>query len=556
MSGANFNITTQPAAPSNLSVIDIYNAAQMPLELAPDGVMRWKATLTTKYIFHPGVVLPRVWIPEFVSASDPETIEFTSSVQSQALLVNGSTIPHIWGRDVNVVIFRDITIRDTAPLTTKLFDLVGGTVLSSLFLDSTVFLDVKEIGNIVDVGVDFPQVIFVDFERGLVSRNNTGTNLLNSFSGERLSNTSGVTMQSPMLCFLGAQSTVGISSSAINLTASDSAICIDSAATGTYDILGNTYNGIGDFFALPISNTITAFANADIAITSFSASPVVGRTSCNFATPTDLVIGQTILIADEPAYDGVRVITRVAPDQLSVDINVLFSTAGPGTLKKTRVTSVSHGLVRDQTTTIAGTTSYNQTSQILQIVDNDNFDISVAFVADDATGTASATSQDEKTPGVVAVLNGKAKNSRTIGVGEMNGNATVTTIALADTYQAIDLSTVVENAISERFTLTDATAGIFTYNGEQTFIGTLTAVPTAIKSGTTEIYRHTVSINGAIPVFASEPYAPMEIANIGASATVIKPVSLEPGDTVQVMAAGDGTSDNLTYTDITIRISL
>lgn len=51
------------------------------------------------------------------------------------------------------------------------------------------------------------------------------------------------------------------------------------------------------------------------------------------------------------------------------------------------VTSANHGLTKFQRVTITGTTNYNGTETIYEIIDENNFKISETFVSDDATGT-------------------------------------------------------------------------------------------------------------------------------------------------------------------------
>jgi hypothetical protein len=554
MSGSNFNLTTQQPSTSDPLIINIYSAAQLPLQLAPDGVMRWKPSLGKKYIFHSGITLPRVWLPTSVDPATLEVIEFTANFQGSILFIAGDTTPHIWGRNVNSLILRDINIFDSTPQTTKLLDLVGVGAFSTIaFLASPIF-GFLEGGNLVNINYTLNNSSLVDLERGVTLRNDVA-NSLHILNSSRIANLSAITTESPSICFLGTQGTVAANTGNVSIGASDSLFCIDSAATGTYDITGNSFDGIGDFFMSPISNSITAFANVDVAVTSFSDSSVNPGvdTSVNFASPTDAVVGQSILLADEAAYDGTHVIIRVADDQLSFDINVAFSTSGVATLKRTQVTSISHKLTRDQTNTISGTTNYNGTTKVLQIVDNDNFVIPTAFVADDATGIVASNSNDEETPGITSVLNGEAKNSQTIGIGEMNANVNTTSIA-ASTYAAIDVTGTVENVITERFSLTTPSSGIFTYIGAKDIVATLFAVITATKIGSTVNYRFAVSINGAVPVFASASYAPMEVKTTKVAATILKPISLSNGDTVQIMAAGDGTSDDLTITDFVIEL--
>lgn len=557
MTGPNSNITSQQPATKNPSIIDIYDASQMPLALAPDGVMRFRPELATKYILHPGVILPRLEIQPFSNPASPEGIEFTTAIQGQFIPVAGNSTPHIWGRDINGLVFVDISLVDVSPQTTRLFDLVGGTSFSNLSLTRVLLFNFKEVGNVIDLSLVMNSVTLLDNERGMVSKDNT-LPFVSSFISGRIVDFLGVSTQSPALCYLGLQGTVSISINNIEIKAGDSAICIDSGASGSYDVIGNSFNGVGDFFMSDISESITAFADVSITIDSFSDSvdnPGT-RTDLNFSSPIDDEIrrGQTILISDEAAYDGLHVVTKVYDDQLSVEIDVVFSTSGAGVLERTLVTSADHGLVLDQTIVITVTTSYNGTFNISTLTSNDDFVIPAAFIADDATGTVTATGGDETTPGVTSALNGDAADSRAIGFGEMNGNAVATVIAAPDVYQAVDVSTVVSNSVSERFTLTDATDGIYRYDGEKPIIARIVGLVTGFKSGSTESYRFTASLNGAIPVFATAPYAPLEIKTTKSASTVLKAVTLVKNDTLQVMVAGDGTSDNLTISDFLIEI--
>jgi len=554
----NANNSTQPVSTGDPSIIHIYSTAQMPLTLAADGNMRWHPVAGKLYITHGVIIIPLIALPSGeVSNVSPAAVTIIASNQTNALLFNGSSVPHIWGRGVGTFTIRATQLVDISNTGfgggTVLFDLVGFSPGSTLILDNVAPIFFKSVGNLVNMLLDVNSSTCVSCLSGLVMRDTIPLGI--STIGFISLNPFAVTVTAPTLCFMGDFSTVSSSTGNFEQTSSGAAFCIDSAVTGIFNIIGNSYDGDGDFFAGPISNSISAFDNVDVVITGFSDSAVNPGvdTTVEFGAITDVIIGQEILIADEAAYNGLHTIVRVAGDQMSFDINVLFDTGDPATLKRTQVTSSDHFMVRDQTNTISGTTNYNGTQQILKLVDDDNFIIPVAFVADDATGTVSSTSKDSKDIGVDSALNGAAKNSRTIGFGELNGNSAITTVT-ASTYSAIDVTGMVENSVSERFTLINAVIGLFRYDGSKPITSEIQAVLTAVKVGSTEQYRFSVSVNGAIPVFASAVYAPMEVKTTEVDTTVLVPLSLVNGDTVQVMVAGDGTSDGLTITDAVIRV--
>ncbi len=64
------------------------------------------------------------------------------------------------------------------------------------------------------------------------------------------------------------------------------------------------------------------------------------------------------------------------------------------TATETRCTDATHGLSSDDVVQITGTTSYNGTF-VVTVIDANNFDIDVTFVADDATGTWNQTDQGD-----------------------------------------------------------------------------------------------------------------------------------------------------------------
>jgi len=435
---------------------------------------------------------------------------------------------------------------------------VGGAPISGLILSSSPLLNFKELGNVVDLALNMTNSIFANFERGLISRNNT-PNFLSNYTAGRIANISAITTQSAALCFMGSQSTIGASISNMEVDAADSIFCIDSASTGTVDIIGNSFDGVGDFFTQPISATITgAFGDDGLSILSFADSatdPGVDTTVTLNVLNVELVKGQTINItgATQGSLNGDHVVVIVADDLISFDINVVFATDSTASFNRTIVTAANHGLVKDQTTTIAGTTNYNGTFNITSIIDNNKFTIPIVFTAEAAGGTASATSKDQTDIGVIAVLNGQAENSRIIGLGQMNGNTDLTAVGV-NAYTVLDVTGMAENAVTERFTLTDTDLGEFTYDGDKDITAGIRATVSATKTGSTAEYRFAISVNGATPTFATAPFAPMEVKTTKVQVTIIDSAPMSQTDTIQIMVAGDGTGDDIAITDMTFEV--
>ena len=515
------NATNRKSLIHNPALVkDVFSADDLPnVVLAADGVMRRPLELGIQYLVHasfewPRILMPVTQPPEAVPNDVDYEVVITSikgATQNVLMLMDGDDTPHIWGREVGTIRFEDVLVVDSsnggAGRGTMLFDLVGQgpdeaplNPQGGMFLATTGLLSFKSLGRLVDMRVGLVDSAFAFVEQGLVTRSNTAkfpqilTGMLNlQFAA----------MKAPMLSFQGQQSVLSITTGAITVRPTDSTFAIDSAATGTYEFLGVSYGGVaesGNFFRPGTSKAITGFANADIAFASVSDSaedPGVDST-INFAGIQTFVRGQVVLIDGVGAtYDGTFTIVRVAEDQKSFDINVAFVATDTGNVKITRVTSVANGLVVGETQTISGTTSYNQTSEVLFRVDDDNFDIPIAFVADDATGTVVSTGKDETTIGVGVSSCGQQPSSRSIGGCHVT-NGTRTTALSTLVWTDLDLTgnLAVANSDIQRWSLTDTTTGELRYDGSAPFSGNILCTVTFLGFANQDSYSFRGLLNG------------------------------------------------------------
>lgn len=565
-----FNKTNRvPLVKQPLKIVDVFSAADLPTAItAPDGVSRIPLALNTRYYVHNTFVWPRCLFP--VATAPNVNFDNTDIIGASfdvTIQLDGDSTPHFWGREMAMVTFRDTHIVDVsnagAGRGTTLFDLVGGSGngFSFLVLSLVSIRSFKRLGDVVDLGLQIAATFWSNCEGGLVTRVNSIATVPHTyFLGNVYFIQTGNATIKPQLVFQGAVPSATFSNNNLNQSAGDAAVMVDSAFAGELDMLGSAYGGAasGDFFRPDVSQSLASMANADIAISAFADSPTNPGTdtSVSVAPGHGLTRGQVVRIGDAGApFDGLHTILRVAADETSFDINVTFTSTTTGNVKLTRVTTVGDtSIVNNEKITIAGTTSYNGTFATVFAAGSNSFDIPVAFVADDATGTVTSTGQTQKTVGVNASGNGAQADSLILGFGEMNANAVATVIAAAGTYQALDVSGLVDSSVSERFTLTNATNGIYTYNGNKPISAKIIVIVNAVKSGATQNYRFATSVNGAIPVFASAAFSPMEVQTTKVHASVNKFEPLTPGDTIQIMVAGDGHSDNLTITDFTIEI--
>lgn len=557
----NTNLTNRLAVTHDpVDVVEVYSAADLPaMVLAGDGFMRTPYALAKKYIAKKTFVWPRFLIPTDPSPG-PTFTEITSDHQGVTILIDGDETPHIWGRDIgNLRISNSILIdisNGGAGRGTVLFDLDGqGPDIAPvnpqgvLFLTTVGFGGFLEMGHTSDVAVSIDSSGWFFPERGLVIRGVEPSlgQLLATFTHVQ----AGPPMTTPMLTYQGFQSTMSANAGIVQLNAGDSDFHIDSASPGTYEFLGVTYQGsaIGSFFRPDISKAITAFTNVDIVFDSVvdsTVNPGVDST-IEFSGIQKFVRGQNVFLEGDAVatYDGPHTIVRVAADQSSFDINVAIGATDTGNVKITRVTAVGHGLVKGETQTRTGSTSYNQTDEVLFRVNNDNYDIPQPHVADDGTGTVTSTGKNNMSLGVDVRACGSQQDSKTIGGCHVNGGSNTTALD-ASTWTDLDLTgnLAVANSNIQRFTLTNSTTGELRYDEDKPFSGNILCTITLQGFSSQDDYEFRGFLNDSVHLDGINPATSTNI-NLRAITLLVPVNNLVKNDLIRVQVQNTSGSDNV-----------
>jgi hypothetical protein len=542
------NASDRPSLPyDRANVVNVFSAADFGVaSMAPDGNIRVQLVDGVLYRCSGVIQLPLLEMPK---ASAPGTFTVVAFEGPATFLVNGSTTSHIWGRDISALSFSRISFIDTsnggAGRGTVLMDIVGGNGASSLLsLAQVSFVRFKRLANTVDLAITMGASQDIESEQGFVARQNAGPVAAHFLSLSPISGlASAPDNRAAAFSFLGNTGSATVIGNEINLgKPANSFLFIDGATpVGSYSIVAHNWPGIaaGQFFRPDEIESITAQSDASISVLSFAdsaAAPGVD-TTVNFAGIVDLTRGQVIVIAGG-TYAGTHTIVRVADDQTSFDISVVFAGASAGTLALTEHTVADCRFVRDETVTISATTNYNGTHQIVRRTDT-SFVLPQVFAGNDATGTATSQGRDQTSPGVGGSANGALPDSAAVGEVSWNGNAATTTVA-DGSYSVLALTNVTLSN-EERFVLKDAATGEMTYVGKRPFKGTYTVDLQAFKPGASlATYRLAISINQAVPVFASAPYTTLDLRDTTEFVGRIDIVNLQPEDDIRVMIAGDG----------------
>lgn len=480
------------------------------------------------------------------------------------------TIQSLDGRTSKITSSTTGTFLDVVnALDVRLFDLdvtlsgAAATFWNILGVTGTVFIDavigrftgggVTTIGTMGAGNGGFNQAAFTGFRNGLTVQNIGGlafdsSFLVSDFMGtgpfiKVNSVTNPTTFSSIGMFGAAVQSAFDIEA---NFTAANVQLTIDNVP----------FDGATNYFTQGTSAAFTAPGIVDGSTGSFIVSFV---NNVSGAAEFETNVGHGYAVGDlvfhttftESSYLGSFTVTQIN-SVLRYEVGVSFvldetgNTIGP----RATITSTSHGLSNGTILKILDTINFNNGYVIENVMTNTfRIQLSFLFPGAETTGSWDTGSLDETDRRVVVSNSGKQKNSMNVAFGGMNANAGATTIAIASTYQAMDFNTVVLDPTSERWTLINATSGIFRYDGLNPVTGTLVASITVVKTGSTEVYRFTDSKNGAVPTFATKAYMPIEVKTTQVSGTLIRPISVVPGDTIQVMGAGDGTTNSVTLTD-------
>ena len=314
------------------------------------------------------------------------------------------------------------------------------------------------------------------------------------------------------------------------------------------------FKGTGSSFVIGTTSSITAIADVSSSgsITAVSGTPfgeVIFIDAAHGLSVHQFITTSTFSDAN---YNGTfEVLEVLHPDSFRVHTLFTATETGSWTSDLIEITSTAHGL-SDETGVQILNTSDNDGGGLTFNVAANTFEINGTFVST-STGDWNTNSLTQKDTRVFFNGNSGLINSQSVAIGTANANATITSVT-DGAYANITLTGFVADVTTERFELTTAANGVWTYIDSKPLSGIFHATISGLKSGATANYRFAISVNGATPVFASAVFVPMEVRTTKVQVTLALPASLVQGDTVQIMQAGDGTSDNITITDISMLI--
>lgn len=313
--------------------------------------------------------------------------------------------------------------------------------------------------------------------------------------------------------------------------------------------------GTGDLFKVTsVTNaTINSIADTSPSTGTITAMASNGLGGTTVSSTTTYFEDEELTLSGTTSYNGTFYIFNVVTG-VSFDIAKAFvaddATGSVTSIRRALTLTGGHGITTGNSLKIINTNFYNGFVIAIQVVSD------VITVNGDATFVATETgaiernvSLDQTDQRVIAENNFGFPDSRTLSFGAVNSNTTLTSIS-DGSYSSINLNGFTDSGISERFRLVNATLGIWKYIAPEPFNGFLSGSLSAIKTGSTANYRFAMSTNSVAPTFATANYVPMEVKTTKINIAIEFSVSLTNNDTIQLMSAGDGTANDLTVTDV------
>lgn len=425
---------------------------------------------------------------------------------------------------------------------------VGSEFFPRIFMSNMGVFDTSILGTIKTISVNLNVGAFFDCGQGMIL-DHTDEALIGDWRFANWKNEAGAV-------FITAKNVLRfpkIAACTIETGSNETAFDIQpNIGNETFIISANTYRGSGTRYTTGTSGVISAVADSSQVGTITAVSGTPFGESIMTEVGHGLIVGQFIDTTGfgTSNYNGTFEVLEVV-DVDNFRVHTLFSVTDTGsyTSDVIRFSDVAHGLVVDEgieVVTTDVTLGYNTGYRVIA-VQSDFIFVNGVFTSTD-TGTWSADSLTEELEPMLVVSNAGLASSAATFFGSLNGNVATTTIT-DGTYAAINVTGLVVEA-SQRFDLTDAVAGVWTYQGSAAASGQLEVQLSLAKSGASAEYRFALSINGAVPVFATAFHFPAAISSTRSQLSMAFPTSvLTTGDTVQLMAAGDGIAVAITISD-------
>lgn len=246
--------------------------------------------------------------------------------------------------------------------------------------------------------------------------------------------------------------------------------------------------------------TIASVADGSIGAGTITAQADNGSDGTTHSSTTTYFEDEEIVITGTTSYNGTFQIFNVVAG-VSFDTITTFvaddATGSVATVRLSITLNTGHGITAGNSLKIIKSNFYKGFQTALNVATN-VLTVNGTFIATDIGMIERNVSLDETDPRINAQDSFDGKDSEVLAFGKTNGNITETTIT-DGVYAAINVATMEDQPTTQRLKLIEATNGI--YQALISFEASIEANLSFLKTGSAQNYRLTFSINGAIPQF-------------------------------------------------------
>lgn len=319
---------------------------------------------------------------------------------------------------------------------------------------------------------------------------------------------------------------------------------------------------VGDLFEQNVSGTgtINSVADGTIANGSITAQADNGSGGTTHSSTTTYFEDEEVTITGTTSYNGTFQIFNVVAGVSFDTITTFVANDATGTVATVRLAITlagGHPITTQDSIKITGANFYNGFYTALNVATN-LLTVNGTFIATDTGTVDDDVGLDQSDPRVTGFSNGKFVDSHYIACAHVNNNGTGTGTIVNNTFKDMVFGTagsaLLASTTMERWRLVDELNGTFEYIGHEPFDGQITFDFTLVSSGGTQDFRFKWQhdVGAGFVDLPDAVEALVAAANNSRSVTKTFPLFAEKGDKIKPQVTRNAGTSTLTTTYATI----
>lgn len=322
---------------------------------------------------------------------------------------------------------------------------------------------------------------------------------------------------------------------------------------------------VGDLFKQSVLTdaTINSVADGSPATGTITAMADNGSGGTTISSTTTYFEDEEVTITGTTSYNGTFQIFNVVAGVSFDTITAFVADDATGSVDSVRLTlslATGHGISTGDSIKIIDTNFYNDFQTTLNVV-SDDITVNGIFISTNTGSIERELSLDQTDPRVSADENNGFVDSHAIAASHVNNNATANGAIVNNTFTDMVFGTVgsalLADSTMERWRLVDEINGTFEYFGQEPFDGSITFDFTVASSGGTVDFRFKWEIDegGGFGDLSDNVEALVAVGSAAQSITKTYPLAAVLGDRIKPQITRNSGTSTITATYVTMYVS-